>query len=326
MLFCKSLDLLPTRMRRALFNVVLVFTALASGVIDADNSGVAIETIEFLVDNSRHLTLERVEKSKRFQTADKNLNFGYSNGNVWVKIKLASLSARESRYFLELQYPLLDDITFYYPAQNNEYQAIRNGDSMHFENRQVKYQNPVFIFDTFGRSDVLLFLKVSSSSALQVPLKFMTSQQFAESIANQRLVFGIYYGVMVVMVLFNLFVYASVRDRSYLYYVFYIATYTLFAFSLNGLAFQYLWPGSSNWANYSVSFFIGLAGASLLFFTRAFLNTARKLPGLDWVLLAVACINLAASLATFAVPYSIIIKIEIALSAITVVLLFFTGF
>ena len=50
------------------------------------------------------------------------------------------------------------------------------------------------------------------------------------------------------------------------------------------------------------------------------------MPGLDWVLLAVACINLAASLATFAVPYSIIIKIEIALSAITVVLLFFTGF
>ncbi|HAC30365.1 MAG TPA: diguanylate cyclase, partial [Marinobacter hydrocarbonoclasticus] len=58
---------------------------------------------------------------------------------------------------------------------------------------------------------------------------------------------GIYYGIVLVMMLYNLFVFMAVGERSFLYYVGYIASMPLFLASLHGVAFQYLWPEATWW-------------------------------------------------------------------------------
>lgn len=45
---------------------------------------------------------------------------------------------------------------------------------------------------------------------------------------------GIIYGVLLVMLIYNLFIFLSVRDTSYLYYILYIASFGLYQVSVNG--------------------------------------------------------------------------------------------
>ncbi len=57
------------------------------------------------------------------------------------------------------------------------------------------------------------------------------------------------------MLLYNLFLYFSVRDPAYLSYVFYYTCFLMFQLSMTGLSFQYLWPDSAWWARKSLPVF-----------------------------------------------------------------------
>ena len=55
-----------------------------------------------------------------------------------------------------------------------------------------------------------------------------------------------FYGLMLVMAVYNTFIFFSVRELDYLYYALYVTFYTLFQFTLNGFTFQYL-LGNQMW-------------------------------------------------------------------------------
>ncbi|MCB2816671.1 7TM-DISM domain-containing protein, partial [Listeria monocytogenes] len=72
-------------------------------------------------------------------------------------------------------------------------------------------------------------------------------------------VLGIIYGVLLVMLIYNLFIFLSVRDTRYLYYILYIASFGLYQVSVNGAGSEYFWPDSPWWANAATPFLIGSA-------------------------------------------------------------------
>jgi signal transduction histidine kinase len=84
------------------------------------------------------------------------------------------------------------------------------------------------------------------------------------------------YGVLAVMLVYNLFIYMSVRDTSYLYYILYISCFGLYQVSVNGAGIEYLWPDNPWWANVSTIFLIAAAILFASQFARKFLQT----PGL----------------------------------------------
>jgi hypothetical protein len=91
------------------------------------------------------------------------------------------------------------------------------------------------------------------------------------------------------MLVYNLFIYLSVRDTSYLYYILYIASFGLYQLSVNGAA-EYFWPDNPWWANAATPFFIGSAALFGSLFARSFLHTAQHSRWIDRLLLAlVAC-------------------------------------
>src|SRR5690606_40736438 len=75
-----------------------------------------------------------------------------------------------------------------------------------------------------------------------------------------------------------LFLFFSLRDKSYLYYVMVIFTSMFANLALNGLAFQYVWPDYPWWNMRSIVFFICLGSAFSLLFTRNFLDMNIYLP------------------------------------------------
>jgi hypothetical protein len=97
------------------------------------------------------------------------------------------------------------------------------------------------------------------------------------------------------MALHSFLVLAILRNKASLYHVTVIISCLLYELTLHGTAYQYIWPNSLWWTDRSVEFFLGIALASSLAFSRTFLNTPLLAPRLDRVLVVLLVCSLAAS-------------------------------
>lgn len=90
---------------------------------------------------------------------------------------------------------------------------------------------------------------------------------------------GIYGGIMLAVVLYNLFLFAALRERVFLLYVLYATSFGLIWLVRAGMALVFLWPSWPRWDHSANFYFIGLAIVAANAFTSEFLGLRRHLPG-----------------------------------------------
>ena len=305
--------------RTALFTLLMSLVSNAAALIEIDKNTqklVAGKLITYLADISGDLHLEDIlsnEHQQKFLPSTKEvLNFGFTDTTYWIKIDVVfdSQLTQTTDWIMEIAYPLLDDIAFY-KQETQGYKKYVAGDTIPFSERAIEYPNPVFHITNEPGKSVTHYLRVNSSSSLQIPITIWSSDSFAENTGKKLLVLGAFYGIMFVMILYNFFIFTSIRNDAYLYYILYISSFTLFLASFNGLSFQYLWPDSPRWGNIAVPFFISVSGFGATQFTRRFLNTPHTTPFLDKVLLGILLLSLTSIIASFTMSYQIAIRIAV---------------
>ncbi|MDM8537525.1 7TM diverse intracellular signaling domain-containing protein, partial [Desulfobacterales bacterium HSG17] len=115
----------------------------------------------------------------------------------------------------------------------------------------------------------------------------------------------------------------SVKDKNYLFYIFYISSYILFQISLNGIAYEYLWPDYPSWGNKAVPFFMGLTGLLAGLFAKSFLLTKKYTPVLDKFLVAIMAVSGLVAFSSLLINYSAVIKMAAISNICEALLIFF---
>src|SRR5438552_3899920 len=119
---------------------------------------------------------------------------------------------------------------------------------------------------------------------------------------RDRLVLGVFYGVMLVIVLYSLGVYFAIREPSYVYFV---IMETLLA-AIWGIFFgdtvEFLWPDHPWWDFYFLWIGLLASGFALAQFLRSYLDTPRYFPRIDRWLRIYAYVQLAFVPAVFFLP------------------------
>ncbi len=248
--------------------------------------------LEILEDKDKKWSIEDVVSpglSGNFvRSREEAPNFGYSNSVYWIRFKLKNNSSRKE-WLLEIGYPLLDLIELYIPSPDftgkrpSSFVMKKSGDSFPFNEREIKHQNVVFGIALDPEAEKTFYLRIKSSGTMQFPMVIRSSKNFVEKDHRQGMAYGLYYGIILAMFLYNLFLLFSLRDMNYLYYVLYITGYGLLQISLNGLAYEYLWPGLPWWHNRSVPFFIAFAVLWVSKFSSSFLQTKVHSPWINRV-------------------------------------------
>ncbi|MBL1231742.1 MAG: 7TM diverse intracellular signaling domain-containing protein [Vicingaceae bacterium] len=227
--------------------------------------------IEIYEDQTNSLSFKEVILKEFTPSKSPVPNLGISKSNFWIKIPITNKTENE-HLILELSLAIIDYVELYY-YDGNQVKTIKTGDAYPFDKRE--YKDPHYLFDLnipTGETKTY-YLNVRSNEALQLPLKVGTIVNVYTQIKNRDLLSGIYFGIMLVMILYNLFIYFSVRDKSYLYYVVYIICILLTQTSLQGYTFQYLWPNSALITKFSLIFLPSLSGITGMFFMNVFLQT-----------------------------------------------------
>ncbi|MCF2858795.1 sensor domain-containing diguanylate cyclase [Pseudoalteromonas sp. SMS1] len=199
---------------------------------------------------------------------DDNLNLGYTSQSYWVKVNFV-LPTSPHPYVLEIAYPVLDSLKLYLISADKVINYSKLGDKQTFSDRPIQHHNYLVPIESDVSGELELYIKVNSSSAIQLPVRLWSQQAFYESDQLNMLFLGIYFGLMSVMAVYNLLMYFSLKDKTQLYYVVYVSAIIAFYFSLSGLGFRYLWQNSLWWNDQSILFFlISAVLAGTLFIVR----------------------------------------------------------
>lgn len=248
------------------------------------------------------------EKNWQALGSDGN-SFGFRNTRFLFRVQLTNLQSSPQNLFLEIAYPLLDIIDVY--ANNLEATSLlyRLGDSIPFHQRPFAHRNYVLPYTLRESTQTTLYFSIQTSSATQFPLRVWNPPAFYVNEINMSLWYGAYFGVMLVMALYNLFIFVVVRNIEYFWYVCYVLAIVGFQATIDGLSFQYVWPNAVTWNTFNISFFVGALIFGALTFQEAFLELRQRSPRLYRVNRMALYVAIGLMLSSFVVPYQLTIRI-----------------
>jgi len=285
--------------------------------------------VEVLADPEQQWDLSAVMSAplaQNFQRSTQpHLNFGVSAAAYWLRLRVNNDSAQPIDWLIQVAYPLLDTLDLYYPQDGGGYQVMHYGDSQPFANRLVRDAQFIFPLQTPAHRSQDYYLRVTSSGSLDLPVTAWRPLAFLEHRNTLQLMHGIYYGIMLGMLIYNLFLSVAMRELSYWHYVLFISVLILTELSLSGLAYQYLWPTATWWGNRSTLFFFALMMLTAIQFGRSFLHTSLHLPRLDWGLRLYLGYTLLLAVASLSLEYSAATRLIIASGAVSALLLLTVG-
>jgi len=282
-----------------------------------------INKLSYLEDKSNSLKISDVQSAVisadyKLLTKD-NLSLGYSKSAIWLNFVIDNSASKQGDWLLLFDYPLLDEIEVFSKVKaedKDQWKMLLMGDKLKFSERTFNYRTFVMPLNLSEHQPTEFYVRIRSSSSMQIRPTVISTQEFLVEELNKEMFYGLIYGIMLMMALYNLFLYLAVRDVSYLAYIFSVISGCIFIMALNGHAYQYLWPNVPKLANTAMPLFTSIWMTSTAIFTQLFLETKKFAPRLY------TAINFLIVFAIFSIFFSIFGEYQMAIKIATGLALF----
>lgn len=258
-------------------------------VFSGNNILVKGTDILWYIDSTQTQQIHSIE-TKSFHPYNKSLiNLGYTEATVWLKLRVVNNSL-DSILFLQIDKTDLRNIKFYYP-KNNRWVFYKSGTEYAFNDRAYPHQTSVFKLPIKPGAEKVVYLSLRSNHQLLVPMYIGNEKGISKKLYQFDLILSFYLGIVSVMLLYNLFIYFTVLDRSYLFYVFYIFTVGCAQVCLNGLGDRWFWTGNPVIADLSIIIAGILSAIGVTLFFWHFLQLNKNLPRFKRFVIAIFVIE-----------------------------------
>lgn len=270
---------------------ILLFVASLAVGIEKTTVDKSLETAlvgknaYLLVDETNNLSFNEISTNGAFQRLDKDIaTLQDADATYWLRFTVKN-SDNTGKLFVEFVQPFLDQIDFYYPDDDGNYQVKKGGMKYPFDQRQYG-QSTNFLYDlnVLAGQEKTYYARVKVKQQTVLPVRIFPATKFYSNTINLNVWFGIYCGIIIVMFLYNIFVYLSIRDKSYIYYVIHTIVVGLTQATLTGFTYKYLWPDSPRFADYSFFLFTCLVSIVGVQFLIEFLRIRTIAPRIFRVL------------------------------------------
>lgn len=255
---------------------------------DLDKYFPGVEYLGIYEDRLQGLTINDVNKPEfyeRFQTTSdskKHPHISNLSSAYWVRLTIKCNGNTKKRWVLE-NLDLHTDFFELYVPEENGYRLYKAGYAQPFAMRLYPHKN--FIFDIpIDSTDKIFYIRYISSLHNPFFIKIQSSIFFSYYSLNEYIVLGIFYGILIIMALYNLLLFLQIKEKVYLFYVGYVLLSMLVALEEDGLGFQYLWPDYPT-VNKFIAVFLPLCLVyNFYWYSRNFLELPTNVPLLCRVL------------------------------------------
>lgn len=279
---------------------------------------------ETLEDPSGKLTIHDVtspEKSKAFSAwgSENNINYGFTSSAHWIRIPISNLAGEDSSKVLEIPYAQISEISFFAPNSN----PIVTGNLYPVKTRPFFHRFYAFPIQTTLESRYF-YIRVASSYALTVPIMLWQEDAFYAHQQKTLMVQFLYYGGLLTLLIYNIFLFISLKNRQFLYYALFAGLFGMGMLAGNGYGRLLLWPDLAKFDDISQTFLLSLTSAMGATFTSAFLDTRNQLPRIHRLLKISALLFIVvAAFLVVSISIELPTKIAFEIFALNAVLTFF---
>lgn len=197
----------------------------------------------FLEDRSGTLDANSVLETPGFlPLGPYDLNHGYTKSTYWIRLNLNQQANHPGHRFVELPTALLSHVELFLFQNGNliDQQEIHRTEE--FGSRKI--QTPGFAFRIqLPPGPSVLLVKVKSDMDMILAGSIYSPLEWGPHRSTVDLWFGMYYGILLVMGLYNFFLFLSLgRDPVYFHYSTFIGTMLFSQMAYFGHGFAFLWP------------------------------------------------------------------------------------
>lgn len=234
--------------------------------------------------------LVKIKFSDWTSTEEKELSFGFTKSVYWVYFKTNTSKIDFENLFLECNLATIDKVELFYKSSNGFEKKIA-GDRIPFSEREVNYRTVVFKLPINSNEEKDFFLRLENKGPMKFSLNLFSPNEFSKFTINDQVILGIYYGMMIVMILYNLSLFISTKEKNYFFYILYVINIAIYQFFISGNASQILFYDYPEIANRGPNIIANLSFITGLIFTKIFLNTKRNAPILNKILISLITIS-----------------------------------
>lgn len=246
-----------------------------------------------------------------------SVSLGYTASAVWFRLRIearGSDAAMPVESIVEIAYPLLRDLQ----VHTVDGKVLALGAGLPFAQRPIAHRNFLIPVVVQPGQALELLVRVRSDSAMQFPVRMHERIEREQAEQGILLLHGIYVGVVLAMLAYNLFMLVVLRDPIYAWYVGWMVLLAGFVGSMSGLAYQWLWPPSPGWNYVSLPLFLSLSLAFAAQFYAKFLRLREVWRRGWWVNRGLLAMGVVAALGAVTLPYGIAVRAVIACAIVTV--------
>ena len=261
----------------------------AQEVFDVDDKlverNIMPNEVTYYVDQTNSLTFRQISSnsfSNRFLKHPDYQNKDFKNNvSYWIRLPIKHHVSTKKLWLLEFYDQTIDHLDGYLPHDDGSYENVIMGDNQPFMQRNIRHKNFEFVLDIKSDTTMYYYFMVRSHELADIRIAFRSVDRFIYYALNEYFLFGTFYGMIIIISLYNFLVFLAIREIKNIYYIMYILSVAAYAMSYDGVGFQYLWPNHPDWNDYAVGITLYLVVLWSLIFTKRFLNTKSNSLTLD---------------------------------------------
>ena len=207
---------------------------------------------------------------------EETINLGYIDEEIWVRIDVQNTNPEINDWLFHINYTLLDSLDAYIQQPNRNWKEIHTGRGLPFNSRgKIKSPHFAFKITLSDTSNYACFFRIHTKGPLIFPITIKQETAFQQNMMNSHMYYGIYFGALAIMIFYNLFIFLTLRDMNYLYYILSIICTVGIFMTVAGYSFKYLFPESVWFNMYFTRIFMGLVVLATATFALNFLEVKK---------------------------------------------------
>ncbi len=193
----------------------------------------------FHEDASSEVTIQKVlEKSSDLaftETDKKTPNFGFSNSAWWGRLLLDNKSAESLELIFTQGYAVVDQIDFWLVDRSGRIIAShQDGDRITPRNAAISYRLPLFK-SAVPSGESILYVRVKTEGSVIFDINMYDEASFYKNMIFEYVFLAILLGALLVMALYNMFIWIQLRKVTYLFYIGFIVSMIIQPLAYSGL-------------------------------------------------------------------------------------------
>jgi predicted signal transduction protein with EAL and GGDEF domain len=206
-----------------------------------DGSDFEIYSAYVLADKSQSLEQILAKQTSFITSQTQDIPWSFKQQAYWVNLKIRNNTNETIELVSHFDNPMLDELDIYqFNTAGTLIKHLRLGD--HQQQLTLKQRfSPHYTFNTAASSESNVYVRIATTGISNTPIHIYQQANFDTLLQKKNLLWGVFFGVLVIMGLYNLVLYYAVNEHIYLTYNAYILSCLALVGIMSGSGF-YIFP------------------------------------------------------------------------------------